>query len=101
MMFDAPRILQGMGKVLTFGPWAASLQRWQQIALFFQATLKSTRRLDSQTDLESRELKMPKLYRCIPNHPKSHSFASYESWVVPAGVPSDLADIGGGVGANN
>ena len=76
MMFDAPRILQGMGKVLTFGPWAASLQRWQQIVLFFQATLKSTRRLDSQTDLESRELKMPKLYRCIPNHPKSHSFAS-------------------------
>ena len=25
----------------------------------------------------------------------------YESWVVPAGVPSALADIGGGVGANN
>ena len=25
---------------------------------------------------------------------------SYESWVVPAGVPSALADIGGGVEAN-
>ena len=25
----------------------------------------------------------------------------YESWVVPAGVPSALADIGGGVEANN
>ena len=24
----------------------------------------------------------------------------YESWVVPAGVPSALADIGGGVEAN-
>ena len=26
--------------------------------------------------------------------------ANYESWVVPAGVPSALADIGGGVEAN-
>ena len=25
----------------------------------------------------------------------------YESWVVPAGAPSALADIGGGVAANN
>ena len=25
----------------------------------------------------------------------------YESWVFPAGVPSALADIGGGVAANN
>ena len=25
---------------------------------------------------------------------------NYESWVVPAGVPSALADIGGGVEAN-
>ena len=28
-------------------------------------------------------------------------FTCYESWVVPAGVPSALADIGGGVEANN
>ena len=27
-------------------------------------------------------------------------FCDYESWVVPAGVPSALADIGGGVEAN-
>ena len=26
--------------------------------------------------------------------------SDYESWVVPAGVPSALADIGGGVEAN-
>ena len=28
------------------------------------------------------------------------SIICYESWVVPAGVPSALADIGGGVEAN-
>ena len=28
------------------------------------------------------------------------SASNYESWVVPAGVPSALADIGGGVEAN-
>ena len=31
---------------------------------------------------------------------KSSGPFSYESWVVPAGVPSALADIGGGVEAN-
>ena len=31
---------------------------------------------------------------------KSPRFIFYESWVVPAGVPSALADIGGGVEAN-
>ena len=31
--------------------------------------------------------------RCVP-------VVFYESWVVPAGVPSALADIGGGVEAN-
>ena len=63
-------LLQGMDKVLTFGPWAASLQRWPQIVLFFQATLKSTRRLDSQTWSQG-SWKCPcNLCWCIPKSSK-------------------------------
>ena len=38
--------------------------------------------------------------RSIPSEISSLALDDYESWVVPAGVPSALADIGGRVEAN-
>ena len=38
--------------------------------------------------------------RCVLACHQQYLSCYYESWVVPAGVPSALADIGGGVEAN-
>ena len=63
-------LIETFPRRLTFGPWAASLQRWPQIVLFFQATLKSTRRLDSQTWSQG-SWKCPcNLCWCIPKSSK-------------------------------
>ena len=40
-------------------------------------------------------------FNCKTPPKKCEPLSDYESWVVPAGVPSALADIGGGVEANN
>ncbi len=52
----------------------------------------------SETRQMTRQLDNPFLHWLVQGGPKE--LAYYESWVVPAGVPSALADIGGRVEAN-